>query len=106
MKFSSDFLHRLRKIFISKYVLVILIFLGFLTFSGSYSLIDRFKRSRNIRTTEKEIEFYRSEIEANKNKMNEMRASPASLEKYAREQYYLKKDSEDIYIIKEDDEKK
>ena len=38
--------------------------------------------------------------------MNEMRASPASLEKYAREQYYLKKDSEDIYIIKEDDEKK
>ena len=36
--------------------------------------------------------------------MNEMQVSDESLETYAREQYYLKKDSEDIFIIKEKDE--
>lgn len=106
MKPSSDFFSKLRKIFINKYAVVVIIFFAFLTFSGSYSLLDRFRRATSIHTTEKEIEFYRSEIEANKKKMSEMRSSPASLGKYAREQYYLKKDSEDVYIIKEDDDKK
>ena len=34
-----------------------------------------------------------------------MTSSDENLEKYGREKFYLKKDSEDIYIIKEEDEK-
>ena len=106
MKLPADFFQKLRKIFLNKYAIVTIVFLGFLTFSGSNSLINRFKRGREIKSLEKEIKFYRSEINENKKKTQEMRSSKESLEKYAREQYYLKKDSEDIYIIKEDDEKK
>jgi hypothetical protein len=35
--------------------------------------------------------------------MNEMQTSDESLEQYAREQYHLKKDSEDVFIIKEEE---
>lgn len=106
MKISPTFLQKFRKIFLNKYAIVIVIFFGFLTFSGNNSLITRFKRDKKLKSLKKEIKYYKSDIEINKKKMVEMRSSNETLEKYAREQYYLKKDSEDIYIIKEDDVEK
>ncbi len=86
-------------------MLVFVVFIVFLMFFDQHNLISGWKTKRNIRSLEKEIRYYKGEIESNKKKMNDMQVSDESLEKYAREQYYLKKDSEDIFIIKETDEK-
>ena len=96
---------KLRRIVLNKYVLVLVVFLVFILFFDQHNLINRWKTGRNIRSLEKEIRFYNDEIEMNKKKMNDMQVSDESMEKYAREQYYLKKDSEDIFIIKETNEK-
>ena len=100
----SDFKHigaKVRRFFFSKYFLVLVAFLVFIGFFDQHNLINRWKTGRNIKSLEKEINFYNDEIESNKKKMNEMQVSDESLETYAREHYYLKKDSEDIFIIKE-----
>lgn len=81
-------------------------FLAIITFSGSYSFINRFKRARELKSFQKEIKYYKTEIKNNKLKMQEMQSSDENLEKYGREKFYLKKDSEDIYIIKEDNDEK
>jgi len=91
----------LRKVFFNKYLVVLIGFVIFLTFFDNHNLISRWKTGRNNADMKKQIEFYQSEIEKNKKKMNDMQSSDESLEKYAREHYYLKKDSEDIFIIKE-----
>ena len=96
---------KLRRVFFNKYFLVLVAFFVFLIFFDQHNLINRWKTGRNIKSLEKEIRFYNGEIESNKQKMNEMQVSDESLETYAREQYYLKKDSEDIFIIKETNEK-
>lgn len=92
---------KLRKILLNKYFIVLLIFFVFILFFDQHNLVNRWKTGRNIRNLEKEINYYNEEIESNKKKMNEMQVSDKSLEQYAREHYYLKKDSEDIFIIKE-----
>ncbi|MHB9056718.1 MAG: septum formation initiator family protein [Paludibacteraceae bacterium] len=104
MSNSQKTVTKLRKFFLNKYLIVLLIFFVFILFFDQHNLVNRWKTGRNIRSLEKEINYYNEEIELNKKKMNEMQVSDKSLEKYAREHYYLKKDSEDIFIIKEKNE--
>lgn len=94
---------RFRRIILNKYVVTLVGFFIFLIFFDNHNLISRWETSRKINSMEKEIKFYQSEIDKNKAKMNEMQTSDESLEKYAREQYHLKKDSEDVFIIKEEE---
>ena len=91
------------RIILNKYVVTLVGFFIFLIFFDNHNLISRWETSRKINSMEKEIKFYQSEIDKNKAKMNEMQTSDESLEKYAREQYHLKKDSEDVFIIKEEE---
>ncbi|HNX11983.1 MAG TPA: septum formation initiator family protein [Paludibacteraceae bacterium] len=94
---------RFRRLLLNKYVVTLVGFFIFLIFFDNHNLISRWETSRKINSMEKEIKFYQSEIDKNKAKMNEMQTSDESLEKYAREQYHLKKDSEDVFIIKEEE---
>ena len=92
-----------RRIILNKYVVTLVGFFIFLIFFDNHNLISRWETSRKINSMEKEIKFYQSEIDKNKAKMNEMQTSDESLERYAREQYHLKKDSEDVFIRKEEE---
>lgn len=93
----------IRKLLFNKYFLTIVIFAVIVIFFGDNSLRNRWKTGRNIKSLNKEIKYYQDEIQTNKQKMNDMQSGDESLERYAREKYYLKKDSEDIFIIKEDE---
>lgn len=92
-----------RKVVFNKYFLTIVVFLILIVFFGEHNLRNRWKTSRNIKSLNKEIRFYQDEIDANKQKMNDMQASDESLEKFAREKYYLKKENEDIFIVEENE---
>lgn len=105
MNFLSNILHRIPKFLLNKYAVLLVAFVVFITFFDHNNLISRWETRSRIKGMEKEIKYYKNEIENNKKKMSEMRTSSETLEKYAREQYFLKKDSEDIYIINEEDEK-
>jgi cell division protein FtsB len=50
---------------------------------------------------EKEIRFYQDEIKSDKQKKDELLSGKEGLEKFAREHYFMKKQNEDIFIIKE-----
>lgn len=98
----SDISPKFKKIFFNKYAIVLIIFVVFITFFDRYNLINRWKNGREVKDLKKEIEYYQNEITTNKAKTAEIQSGDESLEKYAREQYFLKKDSEDIFIIKEE----
>ncbi|MDD3320414.1 MAG: septum formation initiator family protein [Paludibacter sp.] len=92
---------RLKSIFLNKYLIVLVVFTVFITFFDEHNLIDRFNTFRKIKSLEKEQQFYQDEIEATKKKKNELESNNENLEKFAREQYLMKKSNEDIFIIKE-----
>jgi len=101
MAFSNTTGKKLRKIFLNKYLIVFLAYTCFVTFFDQHSLIHRWQTHQKISQLEKEYEFYQNEIKLNKQKKFELQSSNANLEKFAREHYYMKKENEDIFIIKE-----
>ena len=58
---------------------------------------------RKINKMEEEKEYYQSKINDDKRKIKELRTNNENLEKFAREQYLMKKPNEEIFIIDEND---
>lgn len=67
---------------------------------GDSSLYKRFTYDEKIRSLEKEIKQYQVEIGVNSKKLNDLRTDKEGLERFAREEYFMKKSNEDVYIIK------
>lgn len=91
----------MKKIFLNKYVLITLAFIVWMFFFDDNSYKIHSELNREINKLESSIDFYKNEIEKDK-QMIEGYDNPEKLEKFARETYQMKKDSEDIFIIEYD----
>lgn len=91
----------LKKYLLNRYAITTIVFLVVVMFFDKYSLIDRWRNAQTINKLEKNIEYYKKEIDKNKQKKHDMQSGELILEKYGREEFYLKKEGEDIYIIEE-----
>ena len=54
---------------------------------------------KKLNKLEGERDYYVTEIQNNKNDINELKTNPESLEKFAREKYLMKKDNEDVFVL-------
>ena len=84
----------------NKYFLSCLVFLVFLSFFDDRELVTNYQHRKQLRELEKSAEYYRQEIDKTRTELNQLRTDAATLEKYAREKYLMKRDNEDIYVIK------
>ena len=84
----------------NKYFLSSLAFMVFLSFFDDRDLVTNYQHRKQLRELEKSAEYYRQEIENTQTELNQLRTDAATLEKYAREKYLMKRDNEDIYVIK------
>jgi len=82
-----------------KYAITVLIFIVWMLFFDQNSIIDSVSLSRGIKTLKQEKERLVDEINRNRENINELQSSPENLEKFAREEYLMKKRDEDIFII-------
>jgi cell division protein FtsB len=86
----------------NKYVLAALIFLIWLLLFDQNNLSERRKLTRDYNLLLQEREYYQHKIEEDKKRINELKTDNENLEKFAREQYLMKKDNEDIFVIVDD----
>jgi cell division protein FtsB len=77
------------------------VFLWVLFFDQN-NLLDRYKLIREVNQLEKEHEYYKERIHLDSTRLIELKTSPENLEKFAREQFLMKKDNEDIFVIVEE----
>ncbi|MDL2289887.1 septum formation initiator family protein [Paludibacteraceae bacterium OttesenSCG-928-F17] len=101
MSFFSTIWTKIKPVILNKYLLALIVFVVFVTFFDNHNLIKRWRTNASINQLEKEIKHYTNEIEQNRQKMEELRSSDENLEKFAREQYLMKKENEDIFLIEE-----
>lgn len=94
-------LQRLPKIFRNFYFSAALLFLVWMLFLDSNSLIARFQLGSKLNTLENEKEYYQEKIIEVEKDRDELFGDKESIEKFAREKYLMKKSSEDIYVIEE-----
>ena len=82
----------------NKYVWVLLFFSAWMIFLDNYSYFDHRILDKQINELEANKKYYQDEIKKDQQNIKQLK-NPEQIEKYAREKYYMKKDSEDIYII-------
>lgn len=82
----------------NKYVWVLLFFSTWMIFLDNYSYFDHRMLDNQIDELEDNKKYYQEEIRKDQENIKKLK-NPQQIEKYAREKYYMKKDSEDIYII-------
>lgn len=82
----------------NKYVIVSAFFIVWMLFLDNYSYLDHRLLDKEINELEENKEYYLQEIKQDKKNIKTLK-NPHQVEKFAREKYYMKKDSEDIYII-------
>jgi len=91
------------KIIWNRYFLVLLFFVVWILFLDNYSYLDHRVLNKEIDELEANKNYYQDEIRADSIKIKRLQ-NPDMIEKYAREKYFMKKDSEDIYIIEFEDD--
>jgi len=87
------------KILLNRYFLAITAFAVWMVFFDANNL----KRQKILNSRIDEIKgmkaFYAEEIEKNNSAIYELETNLETVEKYAREKYIMKRDSEDVYIV-------
>lgn len=83
------------------YIVTTLGFILWMTLLDSNNLIARFQLSSKLNSLENEKEYYEEKIKEVEKDRDELFGDNESLEKFAREKYLMKKESEDIYIVVE-----
>lgn len=91
----------MKNFFFNKYFLILIGFGVWMYFFDDNSIKIHNELNKEIEKLETSIDFYNQEIQKDKKVMEDYNDS-LKLERYAREMYQMKKDSEDIYIIEYD----
>ncbi len=95
-------LKKLPPAFRNFYFVTAISFLAWMIFLDSNDLISRFKMSSKLRSLEREKEFYEEKISEVEKDRTELMTNKELLEKFAREKYLMKKESEDLFIVQEE----
>jgi cell division protein DivIC len=83
----------------NKYVITISIFAIWILFFDQNNLVDRMKMSGEIRQLEQDRQYYLEQIEKDSARFHELTTDKDNLEKYAREQFLMKKKDEDVFVV-------
>ncbi len=85
----------------NKFFILFGLYFIYLLFFSQNNLISQAKLMLQLRELNKEEQYYTKEIEKVKQEQKELFSGIDHIEKYARENYWMKADSEDLYIITE-----
>ena len=93
--------NRILKFAKSTYGIIIILFVFWMIFFDSNSLIIHSELNNDIKELNQQKSYYKKEITKDNIEL-EMIKSDSGLEKYAREKLYMKKDNEEIFLIEYD----
>lgn len=85
------------------YFLFGLFFIFWMLFIDSNDFYTQYQLNQKRKNLENDREYYLKKIAEVKVERDELFSSDKKLEKFAREKYLMKKESEDLFIIKEEE---
>jgi cell division protein DivIC len=95
MKLLTDIISKLR----NKYVVAFSVFVVIMLFLDKSDLFTQMSRTRQLRQLEQSREYYIAKIAEERTELEKLKSNPATLEKYAREKYLMKRDNEDLFLV-------
>ena len=80
-------------------MLTFVLFVLWMLMFDQNNLNERRKNNRDYNQLIRERDYFQNKIEENRKRIQELKTNNDNLEKFAREQYKMKKKDEDLYII-------
>ncbi|OSZ79434.1 hypothetical protein CAP35_14625 [Chitinophagaceae bacterium IBVUCB1] len=83
----------------NKFLLTAVAFGAWMFFFDQYDVRSMQARKKELQETKDHIAYLNNEIAKMEREHDEMMSNPQRLEQYAREQYLMKRDNEDVYVV-------
>ena len=80
-------------------LLIMLVIIFFAFFISDSNIFARFGYDAKIMELNSQIDYYREKTEQDKEKLKLLESDKDQIEKFARENYLLKKDDEDVFVV-------
>lgn len=98
-KIKNFYTHTIPWYLKNKFTITFFLLFTWVLLFDTFDLLTVIKMRFEINKKTNEIENIQALIQADKQHYHELTSDPELLEKFAREQYLMKKDNEDIYIV-------
>jgi cell division protein FtsB len=83
----------------NKYFLVTVAFLVWIFFFAEYDVISQFRQRNELREMKARIQYLEGEIERLQAEKFAIQSDSNTLERYAREKYFMKSKNEDVFVF-------
>ncbi len=93
-----------RRIIRNKYFFTFLLFVIWVGLFDKNSVLEQHKYKKRIQNLEQQQDYYINKFKEDSAKLEEFK-SPEKLEKFARENFFMKKDNEDLFVIVDETQK-
>ncbi len=85
----------------NKYVLTSIFFAVWVLFIDDRDFITtHFRHVNELHKLEARKQYFENQILTVRKELDQLKSNPATLEKYAREKYLMKRDNEDLFVVK------
>ena len=85
----------------NKYVLTVLCFGIWVLFIDDRDFVTtHFRHLNELHKLEARKVYFEEQIKTVRKELDQLKSNPATLEKYARERYLMKRDNEDLFVVK------
>ncbi len=91
---------KLLKYLKNKYILTPILFLVWVSFFNDIDLFFIMRSKSELRSMKDRIEFLQHENERTREAFHDISTNSESLEKFARETYFMKKPNEDVFVVR------
>lgn len=84
----------------SKYILTLLVFAAWMMFFDDRDITTtHFRHPQELRELEQSKTYYQQQINSTRTELQQLKLNTATIEKYAREKYFMKRDDEDLFVV-------
>ena len=100
MKNIKDLINKLPYFIKNKYVLSLVFFIIWIIFLDDYNMIKQKSIKKKVDELKRQKNFYINETKKDSNNLYRLMHDSIAQEKFAREKFLMKKEDEDIFIIR------
>ena len=86
---------------LNKYMATLVVFGVWMVFFDENNFIRQYHRITELNDVQRKTKYYVQETEAAKKQLHQLQTDQRALERFAREEYFMKKPNEDVFIIVE-----
>lgn len=89
----------------NRYWIVLILGVLFVAVLDENSFLAQMQNDIQINDLKEQIDRYNTQYERDKQRLDELRRNPKAITKIARENYMMKADDEDIFVLSDDEKK-